>query len=276
MVTVISFVSSFAHGVTPVYNEFTVDTSLYTVSHPLIYCIPGPNLASIREPISSIWMFIYPCLRKNSDQVDLFSAGGKCGTVTIPTIQNRVDNHSNTYYYCSQTFIDEDIEWETLYILEEADSLGGFMYHFEVFDNDGTSLLSDTGRASYGFDGQNTYVLTGYVSDYKPLSIRSWRFRTNVTASAPSLRKTTAATMPMTIYGPTSDNLRIKLLPTGSNRTTVQLFDLMGRCIFSKEVGKLTSPVTFTVPEKNVPQSPFITRVENNDGSYVKKRLPVR
>jgi hypothetical protein len=80
----------------------------------------------------------------------------------------------------------------------------------------------------------------------------------------------------MTIYDPTNDNLRIKLIPSGSNQTTVQLFDLMGRCLFSKQVGKLTSPVTFTVPEGNVHQSPFITRVENDDGAYLKKRLPVR
>lgn len=156
------------------------------------------------------------------------------------------------------------------------DSLGYPIWNFKVFDDDGTILLSDSGVPNYGFDGQNTYVVAGNVDNETPLKIRSWRFRTNVTASAPSLRKTTAATMPMTIYGPISDNLRIKLLPTGSNRTTVQLFDLMGRCIFSKEVGKLTSPVTFTVPENNVPQSPFITRLENGDGSFVKKRLPVR
>ncbi len=257
---------SLGHGASPVYSEFTVDTSIYDRKVNFWY-VPDPYVrgAGPNSPVDAIKGEMAVCgyLRKNSDQVDLYSYTGICGNLIIPNI------HEEHYsiIYCSRRLIDDDAEWETIVNLPTS--------MFKLFDNDGTILLSDRGDAYFGFDGQNTYVVSGSMYTSQP-SIRSWRFRTNISAAAPALRKSTAATaQPMTIYGPTNDNLRIKLIPTGSNQTTVQLFDLMGRCLFSKQVGKLTSPVIFTVPEGNVPQSPFITRVENDDGAYLKKRLPV-
>lgn len=78
MVTVISFMSTFSHGVTPVYNEFTVDTSLYKYHNNLRYInvVPDPHLES-RERIVYNYMMLFTFLQKHSNQVDLFSYSGK-------------------------------------------------------------------------------------------------------------------------------------------------------------------------------------------------------
>ncbi len=56
----------------------------------------------------------------------------------------------------------------------------------------------------------------------------------------------------------------------------MQLFDLVGRCIFSKQIDNISQHVSFTIPESNLPQTPFIAKVSNSNGSVVKKEIIVK
>jgi hypothetical protein len=69
---------------------------------------------------------------------------------------------------------------------------------------------------------------------------------------------------------------RVTLEPTSGGKTQMQLFDLVGRCIFSKQIDDISRSVLFTIPESSLPQTPFITKVSNSNGSIVKKEIIVK
>lgn len=149
----------------------------------------------------------------------------------------------------SQTFIDSYDEWE---YLVNNNSFDG---PFSVVDDDQSVILSGNGGGEYGFDGQNTYVLQMPPrQDIPDAEQKVWRFRTSITSSAPpSLSKTTTSPLhPIMTYGP-SGNYRISLEPSGGGTTTLQLFDMLGRCVFARQIDNITKPVSFTVPEDHVP-----------------------
>ena len=58
----------------------------------------------------------------------------------------------------SLNIIDDDPSWESLvsYWMYNNDSTET-IYYYKVFDHDGTELLSGSGLASYGYDGNSTY-----------------------------------------------------------------------------------------------------------------------
>jgi hypothetical protein len=251
----------------PSVYEYTVDTSLYDNNKTITGAssfFPGPELPVSHEFTAfSTGFFLTAYKKKNSDQYDIYSFSGKIGSITIPD-----SLWSNTRILFSQTFIDADQDWECL--VKDIISLKSFN-GFKVLDNDGTELLADTGNCYYGYDGQNTYVLDPRVNGCK-----AWRFRANVSSASPNgLTKTAAMPHAMMTFGPTGD-YRIRLAPSSGGKTSVSLFDMLGRCVFSRDIGNLTSPVNFTIPENNVPPSPFITKVQNEKGAVLRKEIPVR
>ena len=49
--------------------------------------------------------------------------------------------------------------------------------------------------------------------------------------------------------------------PSSSDNTTIfQQFDLMDCCLFTRQLKNLSTPATFTIPEGNVLNSPFIAK----------------
>jgi len=184
-----------------------------------------------------------------------------------------LEGGSNKAFSFSQTYIDEDSDWEC--IVDYKDYPETF-HHLIVADADGTVLLSDTssyGSFNYAYDLQNTYVFLPLNNS----SYKYWRFRTNVSSASPNALSKTAGSFPhaMMTYGPTGD-YRITLAPVGGGKTSVQLFDMLGRNIFSKNIDNITSPMSFTIPENNLPQSPFIAKVKDEKGVSIKREIPVR
>jgi hypothetical protein len=254
------------NGITPVFvGEYKVDTSLYNEgSLPAIY-LPGPFMIKGTDMGSyGDQMLLKAYQKKNSNQVDFYSYTGKIGTSIVP-----IDNKPVRLILFSRNMLDEDANWESIvqYMSPE-----GF-YISKVFDDDGTELLSDSSALYYGFDGNSTYVTGGYFDYY----FKAWRFRTNIASSSPSLAKSQAMSPGlMTIYGQDNGNYRVTLSPSSGNQVNFQMFDLLGRCVFSKQINNITSPQTFTIPESNVPNSPFIAEATDKSGSYYKKQIPVR
>jgi hypothetical protein len=168
--------------------------------------------------------------------------------------------------------IDDDAGWESIvnYNSYSGDSR---IFGFKVFDDNGTVLLSDSGSGVYGFDGNSTFVVI-----YNNYHIKTWRFRTNImNSSAPSLAKTKVVqTSPMQVFGLSGGDYRVTLSPTNGNQNNFQMFDLMGRCLLTKQIDNITSPVSFIIPENSVPNSPFITKVNDGNQSFYKKQIPVR
>jgi hypothetical protein len=289
---IISYISIISAGekITPVVTEYTVDTSIYedvynfdpasnyarykmlsSIRYALILTgldhalEPNPNTGDLRfELVTQAF------LKKNSTQIDLFSFSGKCGSINIPSLQDSTFDKA----IFSQTFLDNDPGWELLALFNST--LSSKLPHFILFDDDGTEVLSDEGIAKLGFDGQNTYVVKGSMNYGN--TIKSWRFRTNINPSGGSLlKKSASTTAPMMMtYGMPDGGYRVTLAPSSGGTTQMQMFDLAGRCLFSKQIENVTRPVSFIVPENNVPQTPFITKVSNSSGAAVKKELIVK
>ena len=170
--------------------------------------------------------------------------------------------------------IDGDDGWES--IVNYKDVLDYSRSNFKVFDENGNELLAESGIAMYGFDGKNTYVVV--MTGVLPLGIKSWQFRTDVLdQNSKSLAKTKSIHQAqMQIYGLSDGNYKVSLIPSSGNQVQFQMFDLMGRCIFSKQLENLKTPVTFTIPESNIPNSPFIAKVKDGNETLYKKQIPVR
>ena len=258
--------------------EFKLDTAMYeqpNLNRILIY--PGPEYAHysyhfISEPADNqILLQLMLFHKKNSDQYDIFSFSGKVGSLIIPSTLLPEEHINSIQILCSRTFIDEDDGWEC--IINDPYETG--REKFYLVDNDGTQILSGTGKVAYGFDGKNTYVFQRDVSS--SFNYKVWRFRTNITsASQPALTKSVASgPLPMMTFGAAGD-YRISFEPSGGGRTTVQLFDMLGKQVFMKTIDDITRPVSFTIPESDMPRTPFIAKVRDGKGSTVRREIPVR
>ncbi len=218
--------------------------------------------------------------KKNSDQFDFLSFSGKVGSMVIPgTILPKQTETSefSTQLLFSRTFIDADEGWECIINYQKNDGNPDADF-FRVVDNDGTQLFSDSGSAFYSYDGCSTYIFRRLNPlTYHP-STRYWRCRTDLLAdAAPRALSKSAASGPllMTAFMP-AGGYRISFAPSAGGKTTVQLFDMLGKLVFSKNVGEITRPVSFTVPEAGMPQTPFIAKFANEKGTVVRKEIPVR
>ena len=238
--------------------EYTVDSSLYKSVHH--YVLPGP-LSTYGT--AGYDLSLYAFSKKNSDLLDIFSFKGKIASITVP--QSIKD--SSLMIYLSQNFIDEDSDWECI-----VNSTSGIFY---VFDNDGTVLLSDSATALYGFDGNNTYIIDSRRSN--KFTFKAWQIRTNVTSSSPqSLSKNkNQSQRPIITYGP-SGSYRVTFQPVAGGKTSIEIFDLMGRLTFSRVFDKKNQTTTCIVPAESVPQSPFITRTSNRNCQKTQAVIPVR
>jgi hypothetical protein len=249
----------------PVAN-FRVDTSLYVPDNNYRFrYAPGPGIFW-NEP-QSVWnssMFVWAFRKKHSDEVDVYSYRGKCGTSVVPAYA--VDS-TNFSVLISCYFVDSDPQWES--IVEYAD-------HFILFDHDGTEMLRDTGMAGFGFDGSTTYLVAKPVSNQ--IGLKTWQLRTNVASASPAqplAKKNAGAPEMMQIYG-MGGGYKVTLSPAPESGATFQLFDLLGRSIFTKKIESLSSPVSFSIPEGDVPGSPFVAKSSAGNGTTIKKILPVK
>ncbi|HEX2956890.1 MAG TPA: hypothetical protein VHO70_08655 [Chitinispirillaceae bacterium] len=260
-------------GVTPVHvGRVSIDTSLYYGFG--CYYVPGPstNWQDSRD-YDNGQMILQSWQKRGTKQVDIYSFNGKIGTTIIPII-NEVSSDL-MHVILSRTMVDDDDGWEALVNYHSENNTN---YKFIVYEEDGTVLLADSGSALYGFDGNNTYVVQWNILNTRHITYDSWRFRTNISAESPkSLAKTKSIQQsPMQIYGLSGGDYRVTLSPSSGNQINFQMFDLLGRCVFDKQIGNLNRPVTFTVPEENVPNSPFIAKVNDGNNSVVKKQIPVK
>jgi hypothetical protein len=270
------------NGVTPVHCRVSIDSSIYDFSHYYyISFVPGPFTDWKSTPFSygpndlnSSPMVVQAFRKKNSNQFDLYTFSGKIGTSVVPII-NGYDIYVSSIIF-SRDLVDDDASWESIinYRKESVSDLS--IKTFKVFDDDGTELLADTLNAYYGFDGNSTYIIA-CNGERQNFSYDSWRFRTNIASSSSSLAKAQAvSTGLMRIYGQDDGNYRVTLSPSSGNQVNFQMFDLLGRCVFSKQINNITSPQSFTIPESNIPNSPFIAKVSDKNGSLYKKQIPVR
>jgi hypothetical protein len=255
--------------------SFTLDTSVY--SNPGAWGIRGPGSERsfpLNEP-SSPSTDIIGCFNKNgTDQWDIYSFSGKTGSAVVPSSATP-NGFARNYVFFSQFFINSDSNWECLVNYSENKPFQP-KHQFILFDHSGNQLLSDNGTAYFGFDGLNTYVYASsgnlnYLADFT-FSYKVWRFRTNISSSSPKLSKSQVSTPGlMKIYGQENGNYRVTLSPSSGNQVRFQMFDLLGRCVFSKQINNITSPQTFTIPEANVPKSPFVAKVTDGNGSVCRK-----
>jgi hypothetical protein len=252
-------------------GTFSIDTTIYLHINSS-YGIRGPG-NHIEMGFDNFFYFrgtdiLSLYRKKGSDQYDIFSFFGKIGSITIPSVANE---RIRTIIY-SQTMINADTNFECIVNYQP---ISEDTCLFKVFDRTGNQLLSDKGTAGYGFDGQNTYIISLPFSEQGDDYTRKiWKFRSNISSLSKSLSKTAATPGPMMTYMPSGD-LRVNLQPV-SGGTSIQIFDMLGRQLFNETVQNINKPTTFNIPASGMPNSPFVARVNNGNGSYVKKGMPVR
>jgi hypothetical protein len=265
-----------ALSITPVHvGSISIDTSIYDLGYYGCSFVPGPGIewqSNDKRLYGDI--LLQGFRKKNSNQIDIYSFNGKIGTTVLPMCNEKNTTDVIEEIVLSCTMLDDDIEWESLVTYRKQSVAGLF---FKVFDHDGTEILADSGPAFYGFDGNNTYIvmLTGNIFR---LNYDTWRFRTNISSESPkTLSKTKSIqSSPMQIYGLPGGDYRVTLSPSSGNQINFQMFDLLGRCVFDKQIENLNRSVSFTVPEGNVPNSPFIAKVNDGNNTVVKKQIPVK
>lgn len=250
--------------------DVKIDTSQYYSTEFSYGCarIPGlnsTNRSSDLDYVLSCTDFFWVWQTKKADQYDLFTLSGKIGTVTIRT-SDVPSGYRLSQVRFSQTILNSDDAWEYIAIYTD----GGNKV-FKAFDGSNNLILSDTGDAHYGYDGRNTYIFS-YTFD----RLKTWRFRTDVGSTAQPLAKSSAGGIgPMMDLTP-SGNFRVALQPVSGGKTTVQIFDMLGREIFHQTIPNVKSPTSFMIPSSDIPHSPFIAKVNNGNGTFVKKEIPVR
>jgi hypothetical protein len=246
-------------------NSFSVDTSQYDKTD-IVVCQSPYNSYSF------IGVSLIAFRQKGSNQVDIYSYfSGKIASVNVPFSTLPAKSYM-PFLYISQTILDADSGWES--IVDYFDSTGydngvPMSPRFKVFDDNGTQLISDNGLAAYGFDNQNTYVYTTYPN------AKIWKFRTGISAAAPLLQKRAVDAGPVMSFTPTG-NLRVIMQPTGNGQTSIQLLDMLGRTIFSRMISNSGTTESFTIPAANVPNTPFVSKIKNESGVYLKETVPVK
>ena len=245
-------------------GTFSIDTNIYTVPNFVTVGFSGPYG---NQPIGMKELDqIHALLKKGTDQLDFFTLFRlKVGSITIP---NPPTGTEITVIYFSQTFLDDDLGWE--FVVDYQDTIND-NYSFKVIDDNGSILLSDNDWATYGFDGQNTYV---FAQSPNLLSFKVWKFRSNISPASHPLSKTSSTPGPIMAYMPSGD-FRVSLQPVSSG-TSLQIFDMLGRQVFSKNIHNIREPTSFIIPSYSMPNTPFVARVNNDNGSFVKKGVPVR
>lgn len=212
-------------------SDYSIDTSLYDLqvsNFQVNRLIRGPatiNFSPEYVPVAAY-------RRKNSDCFDIYSFEGKCGTSRIPLVN---DSSYSYWIFFSCTMIDEDTGWESMVNIYEF-----YEASFKIYDEDGVEILSDSGHAYYGFDGNNTYVLNP-----NPVPIKTWRFRTNIVSSSSSLAKSkNISNSQMQVFG---NFLKASLSPAKDGSIGLEIYDLSGNLLSSKLITDISESVTFPI-----------------------------
>jgi hypothetical protein len=247
-------------------GEFSLDTNVYNFDIGFIITgFRGPQKISM----PSVNERIYSFQKKGTNQIDIFSViFEKIGSITIP--ENPAGCYISQIHF-NQTFLDNDAGWEYLILYYDTTTAPDYKASFKVIDETGATIIADSGVGYLGIDDQNTYVFADNLTSYK---IKVWKFRTNIASASGPLSKSASSPGPMMTFMSSGD-FKVSLQPVNGG-TSVQIFDMLGRQVFRKNVQNINKPMSFTIPSGDMPNSPFVIRVQNNNGSYVKKEIPVR
>ncbi|MBN1600601.1 MAG: hypothetical protein JW915_03280 [Chitinispirillaceae bacterium] len=269
------FTTPHSYGQELVY-EFESDPAIYDgISSTFRSVIVAPENLTPQCCID----FYFVMRRKDNGFFDIFARTGKIGSFSINnSLLEQYRSGSSSYPCVTQKIFDTDDGWE-IFFQNRAGAL--------VIDDDGTTLfrygdgiVNDTDSnwyySAFGFDGNSTYICIEArgITNY---AYKLYRFRTNISPTKPySLSKKAAGPNTMMFFGASAGDYRISLLPSGGGKTSVQLFDMMGRQVFESQVDNITRPFSITIPAEQTSRTPFITRVRDKNGSVVKKEIPVR
>jgi hypothetical protein len=250
--------------------DFQPDSAIYS-SMDSRFVIVAPEDLTAKYSID----FYFTLERRNSDIIDIFARTGKIGSCRIN--KDLYNQYGDNPPRITQKVFDSDDGWEILY-----------QNYFGVLlvDDDGTTLFkygdgvaNDTIRysSSIGFDGNSTYICIQTLTNSFLRPYKLYRFRTNISPTSPhTLTKKAVVPNTMMVFGASSGDYQVSLIPTGGGKTTVQLFDMLGRLVFEKRIDDLTKPVSFSIPAEQSSRTPFITRVQDQNGTVLKKEIPVR
>jgi hypothetical protein len=255
-----------------VYNV-NIDTMQYENAKCFVSVVPSPG--SLRADNIDGFGFgdhYYISLfhKKNTNQYELISFSGKIGSINIDTSLTPSKYLMNSLFV-SQKIINTDEKWEYIINYQALDMSSD--YKFKVFDGNGKVILSDNGFAYYGYDGRNTYVFVDNRT--KLLSLKAWRFRTDASSAASQLAKKSSTPGSIMSLMPSGD-FRVSLQPTANGEASIQIFDMLGKQIFSQTVQNINSPKSFIVPSSGIPRSPFIAKVKSGEETFTKKEIPIR
>ncbi len=245
-------------------NSFAIDTSKYTTN---IY-VSEQDLMGNSDA---------PCMKKDSSAIDIYNYLGTMVSFNIPRSWNQSKYILEFFIY--KGFITNDSAWA--FVIDEIDSSRvdsalTLSASFKVYNINGTLLLSGQGGGNFGTDGVRTYFIAenAYVN---PATYKVWVFRTNIGAVLPGAAKQRAGVAAPSYSIAPSGALRVNFQPLGNGKTSIQLFDMVGRTVYAGIVPTTAgAPSSFTIPAANVPVSPFVAKISSGGAAVSEKIIPMR
>lgn len=245
---------------------------VYNNNAPSTYISVGPN---INVYCSSGFT--------NGNTVNFYSyypAPSPLELYTTPAYSFKRPSFSKSYSSVTftQSWADADSGWELLFSYYESN-----VTKFALVDDNGTTILSDTGSASFTLYDGSTYLISTFSVDYGTttdslISMRQkiWKFRSGIIGvTQPSLSKSAINQNPELLLTQMG-TLRINMQETNTGEISIRIFDLRGRLTYSDKVSSLKNMATIYVPAAGLPKSPFIANIEQGSFIFSKKEIPLK
>ncbi len=217
------------------------------------------------NPLNYFSNFVsWGCLRKGTNDIDIFTSTGKTNTIRAPASMSLSARSTQRIVVVSQTYINNDSLYE--FLLINLDSLVSLGYNSALYDNSGKRLWSEKGYASLEFDGKNTFIYIATTS-----TVKIWVFRTDIAASSPLAKTSSNRYEPFINYLP-MNGLNIKIDFSNHNTAFVQLFDMLGRLVYSQAIEKNST----IIQRQHIPLSPFFAKINYQASEKAGFIVPVK
>ena len=254
-----------------------IDTTIYD---PYTDCYAYINIDQLQsyKVVNTFPRLSSVYLNKITNQYDIFIKGEKVSSFSII---NPINNRSVVMpRLATQTIFNSDMDWEVLWDI--ADTVTAKVGMLLCTSGGATIWQSQSNESCFAstslyYDGTYIYIEAWYNNGNK-ISIRYYRFHPSISSTNPGLSKSAfSSKVPVPVFSTGyAGDIKIKLAQSPAGATTVSVFNLLGRQLFSQTVPNLKKDITFTIPSQSVPGSPIIGRVQNVHGQSTAKTIPVR
>ena len=261
------------------FETMSLDTNYYDINNSF-YVYQNIDQIKAYQNVSGGYLMSVAYYNKKTSQYDVFIHQAK--TISLLNPNPPVNCKLLTPYMVTQTVFNSDLDWEVFWIV--SDTIAS-KYKTILTSATGTIIWTPStnefcdvrGARRLLFDGTYMYICVDVINGSTSFQ-RYYRFHPALTSTNPALSKAAISSnvpVPIVSFGSSGD-LKIKLTHSPTGGATISLFNLLGQQFFSQSISDLKKDVTFTIPSSSIPKSPIITQIQNDQGSFLAKSIPVK